>query len=305
MPVGPVRSSRRPILVSGMPRSGTTWLGRLFAAAEGAALIGREPMNPHEGQYRLGGTVDRWTELRDPTPRQARALRRAYRGLSPMTYGRYGQRQWAAPLPWTRVVVKDPFAMLSLPCVEHITGARPVLLYRHPGAALVSYRRMGWQPDLDELRPLLDAHRARCGTSSGAVPLPERDTGSDASAMAAFWSALYEMALDNAERSGEDDLVIVSHEELAGGGIGTARALFAHLGLRWSASAAAEFGKEPTTSKDAGVATGHRLHEFDRAPSAVAGAWRASLDSADIDRMESVSAPVAGRLEEARWRPSA
>src|SRR4051794_16992381 len=147
-----------------MPRSGTTWLGRLLAGAPGTTLVGREPMNPHRGQYRLGGTLDRWVELRVPTRRQARLLRRAYHGRSPLVYGRYGRRQWAAALPSVRTVVKDPFAMLSLPCVARTTGAQVVLLYRHPGAALASYRRMGWTPDLDELRPVLAAHRARVGT---------------------------------------------------------------------------------------------------------------------------------------------
>ena len=48
------------------------------------------------------------------------------------------------------------FAVLSMPVVHDVTGARPVLLYRHPGAALVSFRRMGWNPGLAELGPIVD-----------------------------------------------------------------------------------------------------------------------------------------------------
>lgn len=68
-----------------------------------------------------------------------------------MVYGRYGRRQSVARLLWMRVVIKDPFATLSLPVISRETSARVVLIYRHPGAVLVSYRRMGWRPDVDEL----------------------------------------------------------------------------------------------------------------------------------------------------------
>ncbi|WP_448233555.1 sulfotransferase [Microbacterium lacticum] len=139
--------------MTGMPRSGTTWLSRLLATAPGTALTGREPMNPRERQWALAGSLDGWTRLRDPNGKQARALRRAYRGLAPGVYSSFGFRQWRGPLPNSRLIVKDPFAMLSMPAIHTITGARPVLVYRHPGAMLVSYRRMGWAPDVAELRP--------------------------------------------------------------------------------------------------------------------------------------------------------
>ena len=52
-----------PVLVTGMPRSGTTWLARELARARRSGLPGREPMNPREGQFALGGTVSGWTQL--------------------------------------------------------------------------------------------------------------------------------------------------------------------------------------------------------------------------------------------------
>ena len=46
-----------PILVTGVPRSGNTWLARLLATSPGTAMAGREPMNPRGRQYALGGTL--------------------------------------------------------------------------------------------------------------------------------------------------------------------------------------------------------------------------------------------------------
>jgi hypothetical protein len=279
-----------------MPRSGTTWLARLLATAPGTALAGREPMNPRGRQYALAGTLDGWTELTSLSARQRSALRRAYLGLNPFVYSRYGRRQWAAPLPRTRLVMKDPFAILSIPVVVEATGARAVLLYRHPGAALASYRRMGWQPDLDELRPVLRAHRAAHGTADRS-DLPTQGDAGAAEAMGRFWSALYEIALDDTRDV--DGLVIVSHEELAAGGQPAAGRLFTALDLEPSAATRDELtrvGPEGGT----GPAGSHDLHDFNRSPAVVAGAWRARLEPGELDAIEAVTRDTRAALDARR-----
>ena len=220
----------QPILVTGVPRSGTTWLARLLAQAPGTALAGREPMNPRGRQYALGGTLDGWARLRRLTPRQRLLLRAAYRGWNPMVYSKYGTRQWAGPLPGTRVVVKDPYALLSMPAVTAATGALPVLVYRHPGAILASYRRVTWRPRLDELAVITRSPEVR----ALGLDLPDVPEGSDpitAAEMGVFWSVLHELALHDVAASGA---VVVAHAELASGGEAAGRGLAERLGLRWS-----------------------------------------------------------------------
>ncbi|MER7073566.1 sulfotransferase [Terrabacter sp. NPDC000476] len=281
------------VLVSGMPRSGNTWVARLLATAPGTALTGREPMNPRGRQYALGRTLPGWASLESLTPRQTRALRSAYRGTNPWVYSRYGRRQWAAVLPGTRNILKDPFAMLSLPAVARATGASTVLVYRHPGAALVSYRRMGWQPDLEELAPVVRAHNARASRAHPADEQPRPGEVDEPEAMGRFWNALYGMALNDAARV--PGLLVVSHAELAAGGERAARRLFTALGLEWSAESDAELRQE-TGAVDSG-----ELHNFHRKPSEVAESWRARLAPGELETIESVTSDVRARLDAARF----
>lgn len=283
---------RSRILVTGMPRSGTTWLARLLAAAPGSALTGREPMNPRGRQWALAGTLDGWSRLAEPTDRQVNALRRAYRALSPSVYSRYGTRQWLAALPWTRLIVKDPFAMLSVPVIHATTGARPVLIHRHPGAMLVSYRRMRWLPDIDEMTPLVAEFTRTDPDRAARIPeLPAGAPADGARAMAWFWSALYAMALSDLESVPGG--VVVSHE-LVATDMEACRLLHERLRVPWSTAAEAEFLREASGHVDP-----EKLHNFNRRPAEAAVSWRGRLSAAEIAEIENATAPVRSLLREA------
>ena len=284
------------ILVTGVPRSGTTWLARLLAQAPGTALSGREPMNPRGRQYALGGTLHGWTRLTRLSAGQRRRLALAYRGLNPLVYSRYGSRQWAAPLPRTRVVVKDPFAMLSIPAIREQTRASVVLVYRHPGAVLTSYRRVGWTPDLGELQAVIEDVRNAGGPQLPDLPLPGSTT--PAEEMGRFWSALHDLALADTADEGHDVLV-VPHEAVSTDPL-LARTLVDRLGLGWSDSLEAELSRRGGAG---GPTDPQALHNFDRAPAQVAQAWRARLSSDEIEQIEEVTASTRARLHQAGLTP--
>ena len=280
---GGVRAAR-PVLVTGVPRSGTTWLARQLAASPAAALPGREPMNPRTGQFALGGTLRSWVRLDEPTPAQVRLLRRCYAGREPRTFSRYGSRQWAALLPGSRVVVKDPFALLSVPTVAHVTGALPVVVYRHPGAVLSSYRRMGWRADVDEVRALRE----------GTAAEPPAD---DVRAMLEFWTYLHEQVL--AWLPSVPDTLLVSHAELAAAGSHGVAALMARCGL--PAPRPAPVDGRPTAPARAAPQHG-LLHQFDRLPEEVTEGWRSRVTPEDARVLDEGAASTWQALERCRTR---
>jgi hypothetical protein len=275
---------RRPVLVTGVPRSGTTWLARELAGARLAALPGREPMNPRSGQFALGGTVDSWVELREPSAKQRRILARCYRGQELRVFSRYGKGQWLAPLPWSRTVVKDPFALLSVPAIVTCTSAIPVIVYRHPGAVLASYRRMGWTADVSEIRRL----------QGQQPPLAPPD---DVTAMVEFWNFLHVRVLSWLDDV--PDALLISHAEISRGGDPALRTLMSACGLQPSRRAA-EQAAHPD-GRAAAIPGDGQLHGFARSPDEVVDGWRARLAAEEVTVIESDTRHVWASLEERRF----
>jgi hypothetical protein len=259
--------------VTGVPRSGTTWLARLLAASPHTSMPGREPMNPRGRQFALGGAIDAWVRRETFPPHEAAVLRRCYAGREPRTWSRFGIHQWAAPLPTTRVIVKDPFAVLSIGAVHDITRAVPVLLYRHPAAVLASYRRMSWTADTDELIAL-----------GGPKPVGEGDLA----AMASMWSWCHEIALRDLDRI--ETALVVSHHAMTVGGVAAQQELCSLLGL------------DPPRPGRADAAASERregvLHDFDRSTAAIEEGWREEVADDEVSVMEELVAPIWAELED-------
>lgn len=283
--------ARNPILVTGVPRSGTTWMARTLASAPGTALAGREPMNPRGRQYGLGNTLHEWVRLENPSPRQTKLIRSAYRGTNPMVLSRYGKRQWSAPLPWTRMIVKDPFAMLSIPAIISITNARPILIYRHPGAVLSSFRRMGWTANLEEIRTVIPVNR------HGAREINHSDSGADdVSNTAHFWASLNRQAL--ADLAHVDGALVVSHEEIATGGDTALKQLFDLCALPWKARPQDRTKALPSTAAQSMDPSA--LHNLNRPSAQVAESWRKDVSKAEISVLESIAGQTLDDLKSSR-----
>lgn len=272
-------SPERAILVTGVPRSGTTWLARSLAMAPKTSMPGREPMNPRGRQFALGNRLTGWVRRTSFDPAEAAVLRRCYAGREPRTFSRYGVQQWRAPWPSTRLVVKDPFAVLSLAAVVEVTGARPVLVYRSATAVLASYRRMGWTPDTAEL------------TALGA-PRPLSDTDTDA--MAAMWTWIHQIALQ--DLVGIADALVVSHEALNSGGLPALTALATRLDLEPFESGDIKTHSSALTPRH--TEDGRpRLHDFARSSAEVRSGWRSHVTPSEAEHLAVVTEAVRRQLE--------
>lgn len=146
------RQEGRPVFVLSMPRSGSSWVGRLLGAGQGVQYF-REPFSRTHVASTKGETLVPVAAGALP-PAYQRADRRFERGSPHFRPSVIGDvRQWppfkSAP---ARVVVKEVNPLATGWFVEAYDPDL-VLLVRHPADIALSFKARGWwDPDPDDPR---------------------------------------------------------------------------------------------------------------------------------------------------------
>jgi len=235
---------RRCIIVSGFPRSGTSWVAKGLSHAPGFTYY-REPDNYHhvrdaekrftylylnsdhdDPAYRAlltracaGEVATAFTMRHDPGP-----LLRLFRGPGRLV----GERFPALFMRQRHVLVKLVFASLNLDWFSaNLPEARQLCVLRHPCGQFESWRRLGWQPKPERLleneRLVADHLHAFSELIRSAKGYWER--------AGALWAAtiyvIHRQALRDARR------VIMAFEWLCRDPVAGFQELYRRLGLEW------------------------------------------------------------------------
>lgn len=155
-----------PILVTGAHRTGTTWVGKMLAATSQAAYIS-EPLNVHHRPGVFAAPVTHWYTYLHPgnedkyLPAYRRLLQLDYgigrelaalrSGKDVMRLGRDVWIFWSGKLQGARPLIKDPFAVFSIPWFVSRLGMQVVVTVRHPAAFASSLMRLNWPFQLEDL----------------------------------------------------------------------------------------------------------------------------------------------------------
>lgn len=227
--------SKKPILVTGMHRSGTTWVGRMLATSREAVYF-HEPLNPScapallrrslETQYLYiteeneGEYLDAFRRLL-AFPLDSRLLERR-RSQRLRRLGRLLQ----ARLSHARALLKDPFAVFSAPWFASRLGAEVVVIVRHPLAIVGSTKRLNWGFDTRSLlaQPLL--LRDRLAPFRAELESPPVDIIGQA---ALLWRLVYGVVHDYAQELPQ--IRVVRHEDLSRDPVHEFERLYNELGL--------------------------------------------------------------------------
>lgn len=305
-PAGPA-AQRRPILVTGAPRSGTTWVGNMLALAPEAGDM-PEPFNrtcrdgvcrirfpgsftyitpANEAAY-LGPLTDTlaWrysprAEIRTlATPRD---LARMVRDLA---YFEAMRRRNIRP------VMKDPLAVFSAEWLAARFDMQVVVVLRHPAAFTASLRAKGWHRfDFRTLldQPLLMAERLAPFRDEISAAARERPDPVAASVL--LWRILYHHL--HLLRDEHPDWIFLRHEDASKDPAATFRDLYARLGLTFSDRVQSGLERRSTRPDLLG-----RLSLFGRRRRTVrnsrtsAAAFRDRLTQAEIDRITATAGPL-------------
>jgi Sulfotransferase family len=257
-----------PLLVTGLPRSGTSWVGKMLEAS-GEAVYVNEPLNPehppgrspgvlnadvrHRYQYICDDNEAEWLPaFRDTVALryQVRAELRRNRGMYDLArLGKYATEFAIGRLRARRALVDDPYALFSTRWLVERLGCRAVVLVRDPLAVVGSWKRLGWRARPEELleQPLL----VRDLLGPYASELRSAASAPETVRLATMWKVAYDVVRQRfADLPG---VQVVRYEDLAADPDATFHALYRRCGLTWS-DRAAQAVRAATTRGAAGTA---------------------------------------------------
>jgi len=152
----------KPILVTGIIRSGTTWVGKVLCHAAGTIYL-HEPTNPASPWNAAIRTPIQHFYLHDDFGGVYQKLFAQLLSLEPRVQGKWliDHDKWLADYIQRRRasqgrndlrgVIKDPTAIFSAPWMVRNLNVAPIVVLRHPLAIVKSLLRLGWA---DQFNPM-------------------------------------------------------------------------------------------------------------------------------------------------------
>jgi hypothetical protein len=237
-------TTRRPILVTGAHRTGTTWVGKMLALSSKTAYIS-EPLNVLHRPGVFDAPVNRWyTYICSDNeahffPAYQKLLHLKYDPVKEipaihsrkdvMRMARDASIFWGGRLRRARPLIKDPFAVFSLGWFVHRLDCQVVVTVRHPAAFVSSLKRLDWRFDLDDLlqqplllRDWLEPYRSE-------MDIVARNPEDIISQAGLLWRIVY--AIVDEYRRMVPQIQVVRHEDLSIDPLEGYEALYKHLGL--------------------------------------------------------------------------
>jgi hypothetical protein len=310
-------SALNPVLVTGMHRSGTTWVGKMLAADACTAYIS-EPLNvlhrpgvfrprvqnwyqyicqDNESEY-LQGFQD-LLELDYHLMAEIRSLR-SRRDILRM--GRDFLVFYYGLMRGHRVLLKDPFAVFSTPWFADRLGCNVVITIRHPAAVASSLKRLNWSFDFRDLlkQPLLmrdhlEAYRAEMQS------IQPDDVISQA---ALLWKMIYRSVhefMPSWEGQSDSRIIVVRQEDLSHDPVPGYRSLYASLGLEFAPRVEKTI-LSSSSSENPVELSRRRTHDVKLDSRATVGNWKKRLTAEEIIRIQKITKEVSSLYySDAEW----
>jgi len=296
-------SELTPILVTGTHRSGTTWVGKMLAADALTAYIS-EPLNVlhRPGVFRV--KVNHWYQYvcedngHEYLPAFQELLEFDYhlwdeiRSLRSrkdfLRMGRDFLIFYNGLMRGQRALLKDPFAVFSMPWFAKHLNAKVVVTVRHPAAFVSSLKRLNWPFDFQDLldQPLLMRDHLE----------PYRDEmqsikSDDVIGQAALlWKMIYCSVHAICELN--PDFIIVRHENLSRDPIAGYRDLYQSLDLEFTPRVEKTI-LNSSNSENPIELSRKKVHGFKLDSRANIDIWKKRLSVEEIDRVHKMTEEIS------------
>ncbi|HEX8991720.1 MAG TPA: sulfotransferase [Anaerolineales bacterium] len=293
----------KPILVTGAHRTGTTWVGRMLAANPATAYIS-EPLNVlHRPGVMRARVVHWYTYINQENeaeylPSLMETLRYRYHLPAELLSLRSGHdflrmcRDVSiflrGGLFHLRPLLKDPFAVFSLPWFVQRLGCEVVVTVRHPAGFASSLKRLNWPFDFRDLlaqpllmRDQLEPYRGRMES------MPDDDIIGQASLL---WAMIYGSVQTVCREL--PAVRVVRHEDLSIDPVPGFRDLYGELGLAFTPGVERRI-LDSSSAENPAELSRKRVHSTRLDSRANLHNWKRRLSAEEVARIRQLTEEVA------------
>lgn len=298
------------IYVTGIPRSGTTFVGKVLSMPLEVDYI-HEPFNPQCG---IAG-LDRWYPYVRPTidTEEMESFHEITKNL--FSYDFEFKKYVPRKDPWQRklvkslvgsrgefylrfaklnpfhqaAVIKDPIGNLLTEYLHHNFQVKPVIVVKHPLSFIASLKRVNWWIQtswMTENQPDLVADYF-----SDELDFINREYESLLEGSAAYWRASYKVLLEQASK--HPDWQVITIEELSDNPLDVFQKLYRHLELPWSDSIQRKIMQLTQSGNNSTDAKGGKVQDFNRNSKDIFAMRRKSLSDKERQAIFDIVQDVA------------
>lgn len=315
----------KSILVTGLPRSGTTFVGKILSSLShvfniGEAFLHRVGSDQHYPYYRAKTSngvrhdqlLRQTFQYRKLWQYRVKEFEPTFKGIRRHLLGsgrtlEYWQGWWNTQVLGRdgRLLMKEPHAlMLTLPLVKHF-DCKVLVLVRHPGGQVSSKLSLGWTQAWDRPKSLLDQPKLVEDHLQWLPPLLEETERSTVEDLGLMWRALYSVFFEYLKEIGDaENLRVIRHEDVCSDPGSQFESLYDWAGLPWTPevkAAISEFTSSDNPAERSRDEDPHQ-HRNKRNSSAVIDVWKERLDGKQIEELKEITTPIASKFyNESTW----
>ena len=297
----------KPVLVTGSPRSGTTWVGRILTTSSQLYYI-HEPFNP---DFRPGAGICNVKFNHHQTYITPAIESSYYKPIRQMVKGKYNlpagmlgcksiadiKKVWSQRREFQEYrrrhmlpLIKDPIALMSAGWMGSRFDMDVIVMIRHPAAFVTSMKRLNWtfeprnwalsQPMLlgDYLSPLETEMKDVVQSNADMIDR-----------LALLWKVIYFVVLKYKEVY--QDWIYLRHEDIARDPLVEFKRLFGRLGLDFTNDARKQIEEHSNASNPSHAEGAEKLLKLNSKK--VISQWKNVLTPHEVirikDRVEEVS----------------
>jgi hypothetical protein len=236
---------KKPILVTGAHRSGSTWVGKIISGASNVRYV-HEPFNIHI--TRQNSPINLWFQHANENYSfvyQAEILSYLLSFCSPyrICYRSKFENQFSTKAVYNylvelksrllnRTLIKDPLALFSAEWIYKTLDSDIIVIIRHPAAFVASLKRKGWTFDFTHFTQQPDLMRSIPISYQNEVLDILENEKEIVDQGILLWNIIYATVLKYKENY-QDSWYFVKHEELSQRPFTEFEKIFQFLNLRF------------------------------------------------------------------------